>query len=528
MRSISCNDEIVQDGFKGISMAFINKRRTSWPTDQRNKIKATHIAATKLEATDLVAKKETEIDQAQETDWPTQVTHTEIKTTHSAQTTCEPDSVVQKETDWSAPTQHTEIGTTHVAKAQYVPMDFVDQDCVDKTEINAPQELSWPTKVRGSGIRTSRVGEVKYDAAASVPQEAYINKPQESNGFAQVQHTEITAEPVVDVTLESIDSVIQSEPELGDAQESSWLTQAQHTEITAEPVVDTAYEFIDSIGESEINNTQVSSAYTLGAAVARYLETVSKYKSTWKLDKVGLDSALLYFGADTKLSSVTQDAVTNWLNLKLKENKDSTVKRYKTTLVQMLKMAAREWHWIEKNPFNRTTSSALNPPRTARWTWQLIRKVLRAPEDNPAIREVKIAFRISLHTSLSLYDVLTGWFDPQRGVILLPNPDISGMPEEVPVLERSMRLVSEHMGRFTLISREVSLAFNQLCNRLLIDHVTFQDARSSALIWFAPKMSPTQWLRVSRYKGQAPLKIYYEIVGQPPLSLSDMIHKPKI
>jgi integrase len=283
---------------------------------------------------------------------------------------------------------------------------------------------------------------------------------------------------------------------------TGWRAEVQRNGVRATHVAKTKREATEWAvkKEAEIGNAKKLGIHTLEEAATKYIETVSINKANPRTDKVALAGALTFFGASTKLSDITSEVIANWRDSKLKETSGSTVNRYASVINHMLKVAAKEWNWIEKNPFEGVKLPLANPARTAVWTWPLIRRVLRSPQDGPITNQVKAAFHISLHTGLRLQEVLTGQFDSRRRVIILPRSKTSKVPVEVPVTRRAVRVLSEHMGKFTVPPHLASLMFTELRDKLLIKGLTFHDARASALTWLSRKMDVMTLARISRHK----------------------------
>lgn len=138
---------------------------------------------------------------------------------------------------------------------------------------------------------------------------------------------------------------------------------------------------------------------------------------------------------------------------------------------------------------------AHNPARHQVWTWPLIRRVLRAKRTGKTA-EMQKAFRIALHTGLRLSEVLTGEYDPARRVIVLERTKTGGRVE-VPTTRRARKWLGQP---FTVGPNEGSVLFSKLCRELLIEGLTFHDARASALTWLSRRMDVMTLARISRHK----------------------------
>lgn len=247
--------------------------------------------------------------------------------------------------------------------------------------------------------------------------------------------------------------------------------------------------------EADLDALKRSGGRSFGETVARYLETVSVHKRDPGWERRRLDAALMHFGATAKLSEIDSDRVARWRDARLKTVSGSTVQREANLLRHVFTIAVEEWRWLDRNPFKGVRLPAHNPPRHQTWTWPLIRRVLRAPRTGKTA-EMQRAFRIALHTGLRLSEVLTGQYDAARHVVLLERTKTGGRVE-VPTVRRARRWLP-WIG--TVGPSEGSVLFGNLCRELLIEGLTFHDARASALTWLSRRVDVMTLARISRHK----------------------------
>jgi len=253
--------------------------------------------------------------------------------------------------------------------------------------------------------------------------------------------------------------------------------------------------------EAELAATARAGGRTLGAAVDHYLRTVSAHKRSPEWEARRLAAALAHFGADTPIASITSDTIGRWRDARLASVSGSTVQREANLLRHLFTLAAGEWGWIDRNPWAAVRLPAHNPPRRAMWTWPLIRRVLRAPRSGKTA-EVQQAFRVALHTGLRLSEVLTAQWDARRRVLTLPRSKTTrpGERVEVPVTPRAARLLSSRPMAWTVGANEASTLFSRLLRELLIEGLTFHDARAAALTWLSRRMDVMTLARISRHR----------------------------
>lgn len=244
---------------------------------------------------------------------------------------------------------------------------------------------------------------------------------------------------------------------------------------------------------------------TFGDAVTQYLETVSATKRSpeWETRRFG--AMLDHFGRDAAITDIDSATIGRWRDRRLETVSGSTVQRESNLLRHLFTVATNEWRWIERNPFVGVRLPKENPPRHQVWSWQLIKRVLRADRTGKTA-EVIHAFRIALHTGLRLSEVMASQYDPVRRVITLQQTKTGGRVA-IPVTRRAAKVLP-WIG--TVQANEASTLFSKLCRELLIDSLHFHDARASALTWLARRVDILTLSRISRHKDLRILsQVYY-------------------
>lgn len=236
---------------------------------------------------------------------------------------------------------------------------------------------------------------------------------------------------------------------------------------------------------------------TFGQAVAAYEESHTARKESAAWEKNTLKRLVAQFGENTPIGSIDQPRIAKWRDDRLKTVSGSTVQREANVLRNLFHVARDEWKWIEASPFQGVKMPDHNPARKQIWTWQLIKRVLRAPRTGKTA-EMQRAFHISLRTALRLSEVLAA--KAKGGIAWLPKDKTSkGEPVEVPLTRHGRRLLAKSQ-KFTVGPDEGSTLFAKLCAELLIEDLTFHDARATALTMMARKMDVMTLARISRHK----------------------------
>lgn len=250
--------------------------------------------------------------------------------------------------------------------------------------------------------------------------------------------------------------------------------------------------------EDELDALSKSGGRTFQAAVTHYINTVSAHKRSPEWEARRLAAMVEHFGASTALAKIDSERIGQWRDHRLTTVGGSTVQREANLLRHLFTLAVDEWRWTERHPFRGVRLPKESAPRHAVWTWPLIKRVLRAQRIGKTA-EMQRAFRVALHTGMRLQEVLLGRYDPARRVIVLPkSKGMGAIPVEVPVTRRAARIMT--VEPYTVGANEGSTLFSRLCKELLIEGLTFHDARASALTWLSRRMDVMTLARISRHK----------------------------
>jgi integrase len=256
--------------------------------------------------------------------------------------------------------------------------------------------------------------------------------------------------------------------------------------------------------EAELDGLKASGAMTLTQAAAKYLSTVSerdKVPASRLWDERRFNEFAAFVGEDTPISQITSAHISDWRDARLKEVSASTVLRHRNLLQGLFQVAVDEWKAIQSNPFKGVKFPQHNPPRQRIWTWNLIKRVLRAKGRNAREVEVIKAFHIALHTGMRLNEILAAKLVGQ--VAVLERDKISGKnsaPVKVPLARKGAKLLAKYQP-FTLKPDIASATFSDLTDELLIEGLTFHDSRASALTWLSRRYDVMTLARISRHKN---------------------------
>lgn len=255
--------------------------------------------------------------------------------------------------------------------------------------------------------------------------------------------------------------------------------------------------------EQELEGLKASKGMTFAQAATKYVSTVSADKApgSQEPEERRLAEIAAFFGEETRIAAIDSNRVGQWRDWRLESVSGSTVRREANLLRNLFNIAADEWKVIAVNPFKGVRMPKHNPPRHRLWTWQLIKRVLRAQNRNAREVQTIRAFHIALHTGMRLNEVLAAKVAGK--VAILERDKGSGKasaPVKVPLARKGAELFAKYQP-FTLNADIASATFSDLTDELLIDGLTFHDSRASALTWLSRRMDVMTLARISRHKN---------------------------
>lgn len=288
-----------------------------------------------------------------------------------------------------------------------------------------------------------------------------------------------------------------------------WRAQIQRNGIRSSKVFPTKREAQAwaTAEEGRAKAARKGGGHTFGQAVDKYILSVSSTKDgkVWEVRR--LHAMRDYFGEDAGLLDIDAPEIAAWRDKRLETVTGSTVVREVNLLRNMFNVARLEWHWMEHEPFKGVKLPKENDPRRALWSWQLIKRVLRAPREGKTA-EAQSAFHIALRTGMRLQEVLAApdSFDAKRRVVTVKSK--TEKAAQIPIGRIACKLLTR--GGFSVGANEASVLFSKLCRELMIEGLTFHDTRATALTHLARKVDVLTLAKISRHKDIRLLSsVYY-------------------
>jgi integrase len=288
-----------------------------------------------------------------------------------------------------------------------------------------------------------------------------------------------------------------------------WRAEIERNGIRSSKVHDTKREAQAWALEQEATakRARAGGNKSFGDAVDKYKADVSSKKDgeVWEVRR--LETMREYFGSNAGLLDIDTPQIAQWRDDRLKTVSASTVVREANLLRNLFNLARKEWKWQDHDPFMGVKLPKENDPRHQVWTWQLIKRVLRAPRAGKTA-EMQDAFHIALRTAMRLAEVLKAPanFDPKRKVVTLKTK--TEAMARVPIGRIAAKLLVR--PAFEVGPNEGSTLFAKLCKDLLIEGLTFHDSRGTALTHLARKVDVLTLAKISRHKNLSLLSnVYY-------------------
>jgi integrase len=263
-----------------------------------------------------------------------------------------------------------------------------------------------------------------------------------------------------------------------------WRVEIERNGIRSSKVCDTKRE-AQSWGiaqEAAAKSARAGGNKTFSEAVDKYTESVSSKKDgkVWEVRR--LEVMRDYFG-NAGLIEIDAPQIAQWRDDRLKTVSGSTVVREANLLRNLFNVARNEWRWMENEPFRGVKMPKENQPRQTVWSWQLIKRVLRADRTGKT-REVQEAFHIALRTAMRLSEVLQAPENFDGRVVRIKTK--TEATAQIPIGRIGAKLLKREP--FVVDANEASVLFSKLCRELLIDGLTFHDTRGTALTHLSKKV----------------------------------------
>lgn len=266
----------------------------------------------------------------------------------------------------------------------------------------------------------------------------------------------------------------------------------------------------------------VSHSHTLRDIFERYSEEISSTKKGEKWEIIRLNAYGKFSLADIRLVDLKREHLEDWIQLRLKTVKPSSVNR-DLNLISHCLTQARRWRLMTHKPMD-DLKRPKNPPHRDRRISPdeeaTIIFTLNYEAGNPVTQQqqrVAVAFLLAIETAMRQGEI-TGLtaehVNLESRVAHLPMTK-NGMSRDVPLstkavsLLRSLEPWSEDKSLFGISSDTVSTLFRRAVLKAGIDDLTFHDSRHEAITRLARKLDVLDLARMVGHRDIKQLMTYY-------------------
>lgn len=258
---------------------------------------------------------------------------------------------------------------------------------------------------------------------------------------------------------------------------------------------------------------------TLADALRRYRQDVTPGHKGHRWESMRLRGMEADDFAAKPLARLAAADLADWRDRRMAQVAPGTVAREMNLLRAVLRLAWKEWGWLDRNPLE-----TVKPPRTPasrkrRITQAEADRILLAcgvtdTESRTALQRVGLAFAFALETAMRAGEI-TGmrWDEVGEKSVTLPrtkNGDLRRVPlsprarEIIAALPRSDRPV------FDLAPATRDVLFRRARDAAKVSDLRFHDARAEAIWRLSKKLDVLELARVIGHRDPRSLMIYYE------------------
>jgi len=278
--------------------------------------------------------------------------------------------------------------------------------------------------------------------------------------------------------------------------------------------------------EAEYNLSQesggISHTHTLGDVFDRYAEEVSAKKNggDWELKRLNAykRSSL----SKIKLVDLRREHLEEWIEIRLKSVKSSSVNRDLNLISHCLTMA-RRWRLMNHKPLD-DLKRPKDPPHRDRLISPSEKEAILLSanfrEGDPLIQQqqrVAVAFLFAIETAMRAGEIcglMPQHIDIKNRVAHLPLTK-NGASRDVPLSKRAVELL--HLLEpwpvsgpvFSMTSSQLSALFRKIVGRTGIENLTFHDTRHEAITRLAKKLDVLDLARMVGHRDIKQLLTYY-------------------
>lgn len=267
--------------------------------------------------------------------------------------------------------------------------------------------------------------------------------------------------------------------------------------------------------------------FTVKDLLERYMEEITANKASKDKEIIRLKRFIREEAAfvNKKLSDIKKSDVDAWIDRRLKEVSEGTLKRELNIIKHAFRVAIERWEWIEKNPFVGSKIIKAPPPRDRILSWFEIRALLKIFKYNSKAimrtktQEVGVMLMIALRTGMRIGEIVQlgrDNVDFKKYIITIKNHKTfhhTGKPRIIPFNEGAYKLLKKIATKdlfFTANKHLVDSVFRKKRDSIGLSDIHFHDSRATALTILSKCLQPMDLAKVSGHKNlNILLNVYY-------------------
>lgn len=270
--------------------------------------------------------------------------------------------------------------------------------------------------------------------------------------------------------------------------------------------------------EAELTGTTLP-AKSFGDALERYRRDVTPSHKGHRWETLRLRALEADQVARKPLARLAAADLTDWRDRRLKEVSPGSVAREMNIIRAVLRLAWKEWGWLDRNPLE-----GVKPPRTPasrkrRISQAEANRILLACgvtdlESATALNRVGLAFAFALETAMRAGEIMgMRWEDVGEKSVLLPVTK-NGDQRRVPLSPRAREILAslprDAETVFNVDPRTRDVLFRRARDAAQAENLRFHDSRAEAIWRLSKKLDVLELARVIGHRDPRSLMIYYE------------------
>lgn len=238
---------------------------------------------------------------------------------------------------------------------------------------------------------------------------------------------------------------------------------------------------------------------TVSDLLDKYLREVTPWKKGKRWEEVRIALFKRDRIAQVRLRSLGQPHASDWQQRRLKQVSGASVRRERNLLNNVFELARKEWHWLNKNPFEGVRRPKDGKSRNRIATDDEIKTLLAYSSKN-----LGRAIVAALETGMRASEVVA--VAEIHGDVARLFDSKNGEGREIPLSGRAKEALGDGVP---LSAGSISALFAELCKKTGISGLTYHDLRHTACTRLAKRLSLLELCRMMGWKDPRHALVYY-------------------